>query len=203
VNGNTGSRELKSEGNAVQSPANLTHDRCLCIRKLQRLTTICDVLDEQLHGRVAERLRRGKRSCALWGTCERLEVMHVLAFGAQSFATSGEDVHLGSIAEDTFDQSRSALDDVLATVEDEEHSLLAQRREYERKLLGCDRHETQLRRKDARKQLRIIDGRKVEEVNGSLEFGNQAVSQCQSDGCFAYPTCTDDRYETLLFYLSG
>jgi len=109
----------------------------------------------------------------------------------------------GGVAEYVLGQRCDGLDDVLAAIEHEEHSLLAQKREDDRQRVLRNCHETQLGREHAGEEPRIFDGRKVEEVNGSLKFGEHAVRQCQGDGSFADPTGTDDRYETLLFQLSG
>src|SRR5580700_6292303 len=60
IDSDAGGGQFKGEGNAIQSAADLGDDRRIGIRKLQRIAAIGDVLDEQLHGGVAKRLRRGK-----------------------------------------------------------------------------------------------------------------------------------------------
>jgi hypothetical protein len=128
-------------------------------------------------------------------------MMHVLAFGAQSLATGGEDVYVRSVAEDRLGETRSAPDEMLAAIEDKERSLLTKGFEDEREFPLCDRGETQVRGEHAGKQPRICEGRKVEEVNGSPKFGEQAVSQRVSDGRFAYTARTDNRYEAVSLQL--
>jgi hypothetical protein len=69
-------------------------------------------------------------------------MMHLLAFGPECLAAGGKDMNLGGVTEYVFGQSRDCLDDVLAAIEHEQQSLLAQKCQDERQWLVRNRHET-------------------------------------------------------------
>ena len=105
-------------------------------------------------------------------------MMHLLALGSQCLPARDHNVNLGGIAEYVLGQSRDGLDEVLAAIEYQQHSLLAQMRQDNRQRLVRNRRETQLGGKQTREQPRIFDGPEIEEVNGPLKFGKQSVRQC-------------------------
>src|SRR5260370_25366574 len=167
------------------------------------MAAISDLFDEQLHRRKVECLRRAQRLHIGRGALKWREMMHLLAFGPECFAARGQNVNLGGVTEYVFGQSRDCLDDVLAAIEHEQQSLLAQKCQNARQWLVRNRHETQLRGEHTGEEPWVFEGREVEEVNGSLKITQHSVRKCQGDGRLADPACPDDRDETLLFQSDG
>ena len=60
--------ELEGEGDAIQSAADLGHDRRIGIRQFERMAAMGDLFDEQLHRRKAQGLCRCQRLCITAGT---------------------------------------------------------------------------------------------------------------------------------------
>src|ERR1700687_5487841 len=106
-------------------------------------------------------------------------------------------MNLRGVAEYIFGQRRDCPDYVLAVIEHQQQSLLAQKCQNVRQRLV--RNQAQMGCERTREQSRVLDGREVEKVDGSLKFRKQSVRQCQDDGRLADPARADDRYETLLF----
>src|SRR5580692_9161080 len=61
MHADAGGGQLEGEGDAIQSAADLCHDRRIGIRELKLMAPMCDLLDEQLHCGKAKGLCRGQR----------------------------------------------------------------------------------------------------------------------------------------------
>ena len=105
-------------------------------------------------------------------------MVDLLALGTQCLPAGDQNVNLGGPAEQVLGQGRDGLDEVLAAIEHQERSLLAQMGQDNRQRLVRNRHETQLGRQQTRDQSGIFDGPEIEEVNGALKFGKHSVCQC-------------------------
>ncbi len=195
--------QLEGEGDAIQPAADLGHDRCIGIRQFERMTAMGDLLDEQLHRRKVQGSCCCHRPCIRRRALQGRQMMHLLALGPQCLPARDQDVNLGGVAEYVLGQRRDGLDEMLAAIEHQQRSLLAQMRQDNRQRLVRNRHKTQLGRQQTRDQSGILDGPEIEEVNGALKVGKQSVRQCQGDGRLAYSTCPDDRYKAVLFQQGG
>src|SRR6266849_6557695 len=102
-------------------------------------------------------------------------MMHLLAFGPECLTARGQNVNLGGVAEYSLGQGRDCPNDVLAAIEHEQQSLLAQKCQDERQWLVRNRRETQVGCQHTGEEPRVFEGCEVEEVNGSVKFTKHSV----------------------------
>ncbi len=101
-----GGGELEGERNAIQSAADIGHDRRIGICQFERMATVSDLLDEQLHRRKAKGLCRGQRLCTRRWALEGRQMMHLLALGSECLPARNQNVNLGSVAKYVLGQGR-------------------------------------------------------------------------------------------------
>jgi hypothetical protein len=88
-----GGSELERERDAIQSLADLGHDRCISIRELELMAAMGDLFDEQLHRRKTQGLCRCQRLCIRRAFKGR-QMMHLLALGPQCLSARDQNVNL-------------------------------------------------------------------------------------------------------------
>ena len=107
-------------------------------------------------------------------------MIDLLSLSPECFPAGCEYVNLGGVAEDAFRERGCGVDDVLAAIEHKEHVLIPQEGQNGRNRFVGHHGHPQSGRKSRSDESRILDRRKVDEMNVALEFGGELVSNRQS-----------------------
>ena len=183
--------ELDRERDAVELAADRDDDRGFRIGQLEVGAARRRALDEQpgrgkcLGGRGGERL-------AVRRTGERLEAVDVLAIDLERLATGREDVDLRSGLEQACDQHRDGIDEMLAGIEDQQNSLVAQMRDQARRRIARLNGEAEHGGGRGGHQVRIAQHGEIDEEHGASKGFEQVMPDRDRGRRLADAAGTDD-----------
>ena len=176
--------QLDRERHAVELSADRDHDCRFRIAKVQASAACQRALDEQL-GRGERPSRRRGEPRIVWRTGERIQPVDVLTLDPKSLAAGRQDVDLRRRHEDFRRQRRDRLNQMLASVEDQKHSLVAQIGDQAgRRVVALNRQPQHGgdRRGD---QSRIAQHAEINEQHGARKGIDQMMSDRDGDRGFA------------------
>ena len=125
INVDPAGREFDRQGDTIQAPAYAGCNRRIGIDELKLTSHGPHALDQQLNGWIFKRTR-----CRYLlidrGTCKNGELVDILAFDTQRFPAGREQMQCWHAAKQLFCESGNSIDDMFATVEDEQRRSLQQ-----------------------------------------------------------------------------
>src|SRR3984957_8984398 len=112
-------RELDCQCYAVELAANLRHNRCFIVAKRKILAARADTLHEQTCGRIGKRLGC-RQPRLLRRAVQGMKAEYGFARSLQGFTAGRKYANVGGASKDSVGKLRCPLDDMLATIENNE-----------------------------------------------------------------------------------
>ena len=139
--------ELDRQGNAIKLAANLGQHVCVVIGKIGAMTCGRGPLHEQPHRWITQRLAHTQSRSPGW-CLQRHKLKNLLTLHQQRLPAGRKDADVGCPLVDIFRKRRDDVDHVLAAVEDEKETTIAQKGDDAVGGIGVMNHKAE-RRSDA------------------------------------------------------
>ena len=188
--------ELDRQGYAVELSAELADDRRIGVVQLETPSAGVYALDEKLNRGKIECLRRGK-ICIGGRATQRRQLMNMLSLDTQRLPAGRQDVNLWRSLEDTLGQRCHDFDDVLAAVEDQQHSLVAKCRDDAGSGIAGLNQQPEPGSDRGGDEKRIVDRPEIEKMHGAGKLRQQFVADGYRNGTLADSARSDDGHEAL------
>src|SRR6266436_3455705 len=188
--------EFDRKGYSIQPAADFSDDGRIGIVQFKAAAAGDRALDEELHRREIQRLRRGETG-VIGRTPQRGQPMNMFAFDTQRFPAGRQNVHLRCLLENAFRQRRRGLDHVLAAIEDQQHPFAAEETYQTAGWIRGLNRQPERRGHRARNEKRIVERSKIKKLNGTGKLGKQLITYRDRDGGLADATRSHDGDEAL------
>ena len=184
-------RQFDRERHAVELSADARDDRGFRIADVQTRATCHRALDEQLRGR--ERLdNRRREPRVVRRTGKRIQSVDMLALDPKRLAARRQDVDLRCRLDDACRQRRHRFDEMLAGIEDQKNSLVAQiGDQIGRRIVRLNR-QPQHGGDGRRHQVGIAEHSEIDEQHGARESLDQVMSDRDRNRGLADAAGADD-----------
>ena len=184
-------RQFDCERHAVKLSTDACDDQGFRIADVQTRAARHRALDEQLSGR--ERLDGRRRKPWVVGrTGKRIQAIDMLAFDPKRFATRRQNVDLRRSIDDARRQRRHRFDEMLASIEDQKNSLVAQiGDQIGRRIVRLNR-QSKHGGDGGRHQVGIAEHSEIDEQHSARESFDQVMPDRYRDRGFADAAGADD-----------
>jgi hypothetical protein len=121
----------------------------------------------------------------------------MFALNAKGFPTGCQEMHLRRRRKDLLGKRRRTLDHMLAAIEDQQHTPIAQEADQTGSRIAGSNGQSKRQGHRARYERRIIDRAKVDEANATSKLFKQSMTNRNGHSGFADSTGSGDSYESF------
>ena len=190
----TRSRQLKRQRDAVEPAANFQNRRHIGVGEGEPIHRRAGALVEQLDGRVTQRIA-GRETDRIRWKFQSGQAMQRLTLCPQRLAARCQNADIGRRLQHRLGHCRRRPDNVLATVEHDQGSFVAQPRGQSRQGIGRRRMDSKRRAKGARHQVGIRQGGQPDKPNSVPVTATHGLRDRDRDCGFANPAGAYDGKE--------